>query len=219
MRPSRVLDVLFWAGVTLAYGACLLVRGPFDLVPLVAVGTLVVLVAGIALVSRDARFERAGTRWRVLAGSLILSVAYATAAPARGAVVVLRFRMQRAQLASVARAAIAHPSSGAVGTGTRYDAAAPNDDTGIATGLQQTGYLDVTVWPEYVVFAESGFLSMQRGVLWVRPGHHAPPLGPSDDTYRPDHHAPPLGPSDDAYRPSFYGLRALGDGWYVYKAL
>ena len=70
----------------------------------------------------------------------------------------------------------------------------------IRSGLLGAGYLSVTVREEYVLFIEDGMLDNEYGVLWVRPGHQPPAVGP---------------PADARFL-YFVVMRPLGDGWYEF---
>ncbi len=72
----------------------------------------------------------------------------------------------------------------------------------IRQGLLQAGYLNVAVWPEYVIFVEDGLVSSEYGVLWVRPGY--PP--------------PRVGEPEEKGRPYFTGFRPLGGHWFAFGA-
>ena len=77
----------------------------------------------------------------------------------------------------------------------------PDTYRAIRAGLLGAGYLSVTVREEYVLFIEDGMLDNEYGVLWVRPGHQPPALGPPADPYF-------------LY---FIVMRPLGDGWYEFE--
>jgi hypothetical protein len=85
----------------------------------------------------------------------------------------------------------------------RREGIAPASYRAIREGLLDAGYLSVEVWPDYVLFEEDGMLGKAHGVLYVRPGH-APPS---------------LGPPQQAGRPHLAALRPLGNGWFTYSSM